>query len=79
MRIGLGVGDFNEPGSVDDVVREVAAAHADGFPAVWVPQHSAFEAFSLLTVVGRDVPDIELGVAVVRPTRDTRSAWLWGR
>lgn len=45
-----------------DAVREVAEA---GFRRAWVPQLLGLEALTAIAVAGREVPDIELGTAVV--------------
>jgi F420-dependent oxidoreductase-like protein len=63
MRYGIfGDGDV---GSVDRVVAGARAAHEDGFAAYWIPQIFAVDALTALAVAGREVPDIELGTAVV--------------
>jgi len=64
MRIGIFGGDFAGR-TVDDVVAAAHAVHDEGFPTFWVPQVFGFDALTLLGIVGREVPDIELGTAVV--------------
>jgi len=41
------------------------AAEADGLDSYWLPQIFGTDALSALTVIGREVPRIELGTAVV--------------
>jgi 5,10-methylenetetrahydromethanopterin reductase len=65
MRIGVAVGEFARPSSVDDVVADAARARDDGFATAWMPQMFGFEALSLLAVAGREVDGIELGTSVV--------------
>ena len=66
MRIGI-FGGVQDPAgaSVDDCVTAARQAAADGFPSYWVPQIFGLDALTVLAVVGREVPDIELGTAVV--------------
>src|SRR5581483_11893269 len=59
--IGVMVGGSELSGLVE-AVREVAAA---GFQRAWVPQVFGIEALTAIAVAGREVPDIELGTAVV--------------
>lgn len=61
MRIGI----FGGEGSVQTIVDAATAAEADGFDSFWLPQIFGTDAMSALTVVGREVPRIELGTAVV--------------
>ncbi|MCA1845352.1 MAG: LLM class flavin-dependent oxidoreductase, partial [Actinobacteria bacterium] len=61
MDIGVTVGGGGL-GSVIDAIREVADA---GVRRAWVPQLFGIEALTAIAVAGREVPDIELGTAVV--------------
>jgi 5,10-methylenetetrahydromethanopterin reductase len=61
MDIGVMVGGSGLSGLVD-AVREVAEA---GIRRAWVPQLLGIEALTAIAVAGREVPDIELGTAVV--------------
>ena len=61
MRIGL----FGGEGSLQTLVDGAVAAEADGFDSYWLPQIFGTDALSALTVIGREVPRIELGTAVV--------------
>jgi 5,10-methylenetetrahydromethanopterin reductase len=64
MRIGKFGGTVNE-GTIDDVVAEARRAAADGFASYWVPQIFGHDALTVLAIVGREVPRIELGTSVV--------------
>ena len=64
MRIGL-VSNQVGSGSLDDVVAEAKAAADDGFHTFWSSQIFGFDALTALAIVGREVPGIELGTAVV--------------
>jgi F420-dependent oxidoreductase-like protein len=64
MRIGIFGGDTANR-TIDDVVADVRQADADGFVSYWLPQIFAMDAITTLAVVGREVPRIELGTAVV--------------
>lgn len=64
MRIGLIVnpmGGGGLAGAIDQIRRAAAA----GLHAAWIPQIFGLDALSVLAVAGREVPDIELGTAVV--------------
>jgi len=61
MDIGVMVGGTGL-GAVIEAVREVAEA---GVRRAWVPQVFGIEALTAIAVAGREVPDIELGTAVV--------------
>jgi F420-dependent oxidoreductase-like protein len=63
MRFGIfGDGDL---ATIDTVVAAARAARDDGFAHYWIPQIFGIDALTALTVAGREVPDIELGTAVV--------------
>lgn len=64
MRIGYFGGTINE-GTIDDVVAEARLAEAEGFATYWAPQIFGHDALTVLAVVGREVPRIELGTSVV--------------
>jgi F420-dependent oxidoreductase-like protein len=62
MRIGIFGG---EPPSMDAAVKSARATADQGFPSWWVPQIFGMDALTTLAVVGREVPGIELGTAVI--------------
>jgi 5,10-methylenetetrahydromethanopterin reductase len=64
MRIGVMSNAINS-GTLDEVVDEARQAEADGFDTFWVSQIFGHDALTALAVVGREVPRIELGTAVV--------------
>lgn len=74
MRIGI-FGGTAVNGSIDDVVRDTATAHEQGFATYWVPQIFGWDALTLLAVVGRETEGIELGTSVV-PTYPRHPAML---
>ena len=61
MDIGVMVGGTGL-GALIEAVREVAEA---GVRRAWIPQVFGLEALTAIAVAGREVPDIELGTAVV--------------
>lgn len=64
MRFGS-FSDAINTGTVDAVVEEARRAEADGFDSFWVPQIFGHDALTVLAVVGREVPRLELGTSVV--------------
>ena len=64
MRIGMFGGDTANR-TIDDVVDDARATEADGFASYWIPQIFGLDAISTLAIVGREVPRLELGTAVV--------------
>jgi F420-dependent oxidoreductase-like protein len=64
MRIGIFAG-HTANGPIDTTVAAARAAADDGFATFWLPQIFGMEALIALAVVGREVPGIELGTAVV--------------
>jgi len=64
VRIGIYRGDAAS-GPIDKVVGAARDAAAAGYASFWLPQVMGVDAMTALAVVGREVPDIELGIAVV--------------
>jgi 5,10-methylenetetrahydromethanopterin reductase len=64
MRIGTMGGAVND-GTIEQMIDEARQVAADGFHTYWVPQIFGHDALTALAVVGREVPGIELGTAVV--------------
>ncbi len=63
LRIGInGTGELS---SVDRAVEVARRAEADGFDTYWAAQIFGLDALTTLALVGREVPRIELGTAVV--------------
>jgi F420-dependent oxidoreductase-like protein len=63
MRIGIFGGTGRA--SVDDVVRAAQRTEQDGFASYTLPQIFGLDAMSMLAVIGREVPRIELLTGVV--------------
>lgn len=61
MRIGV----FTQPPTVPAAVEEVRRVADAGFASVWMPQIFGIDAITALTVAAHEVPEIELGTAVV--------------
>jgi F420-dependent oxidoreductase-like protein len=64
MKVGIFGGD-TAGRTVDDVVAEAAQVEADGFATYWIPQIFGLDTLTVLAVVAREVPRVELGTAVV--------------
>ena len=64
MRIGLFGGD-TAGRSIDDVIADARQAEAEGFASYGLPQIFAMDAMTVLAIVGREVPRIELSTGVV--------------
>jgi len=62
MRLGV---MLDTSGSLDAVVAHLRKLADAGFASAWVAQLFGYDALTLLAVGGREVPDIELGTAVV--------------
>ena len=62
MRLGI---MFDNGKPIDDVISQVQRLRDMGFDAAWSSQIFGPDALTLLAVVGRAVPDITLGTAVV--------------
>jgi 5,10-methylenetetrahydromethanopterin reductase len=65
MRVGIFSGAMNAGGTLDDVVAEAREAEADGFATFWTAQVFGHDALTVLAIIGREVPRIELGTSVV--------------
>jgi F420-dependent oxidoreductase-like protein len=61
MRIGI----FGQALTVDDLVEQARKVHERRFASFWTPQIFDLDALTALAVVGREVPELELGTAVV--------------
>ena len=66
MQIGLVFGELVGSTSLDSMLQEVGAAREAGFSTAWTVQVFGWDALTALALVGRQVPDIGLGTAVVR-------------
>lgn len=75
MRIGIFGGDVAATGTIDDHIAAARQAADDGFSGFWLPQIFGYDALTVLALIGREVPGIELGTAVV-PTYPRHPAAL---
>jgi 5,10-methylenetetrahydromethanopterin reductase len=75
MRIGIFGGDVAATGTIDDHIAAARQAADDGFTGFWLPQIFGYDALTVLALIGREVPGIELGTAVV-PTYPRHPAAL---
>jgi F420-dependent oxidoreductase-like protein len=64
-RMKIGIFGSQNDSTVDSVVAEAKRAEADGFASFWQSQIFGLDALSTLSVVGREVPRIELGTSVI--------------
>jgi 5,10-methylenetetrahydromethanopterin reductase len=64
MRIGW-MSNANAKGSIDDVVAECRQVVDDGLATFWMSQIFGMDALTALAIVGREVPGVEVGTAVV--------------
>ena len=51
--------------TVDEIVAEAASAREFGFNGMWLTQSAGLDALTTLAIVGRAVPNLDLGTAVV--------------
>jgi F420-dependent oxidoreductase-like protein len=59
------IGVFVDGQDVESLVKQARSVHERGFSSAWAPQVFGPDALTALAVVAREVPDIELGTAVV--------------
>ncbi len=66
MRIGIFGGEVASGAQgVERFLAAVGTAQEQGFASFWLPQIFGYDALTLLAVAGAQVPDIELGTAVI--------------
>jgi len=65
MRISINGTSIIGPADLDALVDHARTAAADGFDTWWLAQTGLVETLTLFAVIGREVPDITLGTAVV--------------
>ena len=80
MRIGIFGGETGQgAGGMDELVEARQRDASDqGFASYWLPQIFGVDALTALAVVGREVPDIELGTSVI-PTYPRHPMMLAGQ
>lgn len=74
MRIGIFGGD-TAGRTIDEIIRSAREAEEAGFASYSIPQIFGFDAITILSIIGREVPRIELGTGVV-PTYTRHPAVL---
>ncbi len=62
MRIGIGL---DTAGPVDELVERARGLAANGVATLWASQIFAWDTLTALAVVGREVPSVDLGTAVI--------------
>ena len=75
MRIGV---MFDTEVPFDQMVGQVVGLRDAGIQSAWASQIFGYDALTALAVVGREVPDIDLGTAVV-PTYPRHPVMLAGQ
>jgi len=75
VRIGIFGGEVAATGSLHEHVAVARTVADQGFAGFWLPQIFGYDALTTLAVIGREVPNIELGTAVV-PTYPRHPAML---
>ncbi len=75
MRLGTVLAEPAGPDAIGTLTGQIRAAAADGFSSAWMSNIFGLEALTSLAVAGREVPEIELGTAVV-PTYPRHPAVL---
>ena len=73
MKIGI-FGGAITTGTLDAIVDEARTVEQDGFASYWAPQLFGHDTLTALAVVGREVPRIEIGTAVVPTYHDVGAA-----
>ena len=65
MRIGIMVGEITGAASLDQLISQVQAAADAGLDTAWQAQLTGLDALTTIAIVGRAVPGIKLGTAVI--------------
>jgi len=67
MKIGINASGLTQKASIELVREDALNAAKAGFSSYWIAEHPSmgFDALTVLASIARDVPDIELGTAVV--------------
>jgi 5,10-methylenetetrahydromethanopterin reductase len=67
MKIGINGTGLVQKASINAIREDALAAVKDGFSSYWLAEHptGGFDALTVLSVIAADVPDIELGTAIV--------------
>ena len=75
MRIGVSLQDPTGPSPMTALREELQRAADQGFASAWMSNIFGVDALTALAVAGSGVPGIDVGTAVVPPTRGTRPCW----
>lgn len=67
MKIGINGTGLVQKASIDAIRNDARRAQEEGFESYWLAEHptGGFDALTVLTAIAADVPNIELGTAVV--------------
>lgn len=65
MKLGIFDDGASGGATIDQMVANAESARVAGFDHYWLPQIFGFESLSVLAIIGREVPEIGLGTAVV--------------
>lgn len=65
MKIGIDIGDTTGPVPLDTMVVRAQRARQLGLDSVWMGQYVGWDILTALALVGREVPDLALGTAIV--------------
>jgi len=67
MKIGMNGTGLVQKASVKAIIDDAAAAREAGYKSYWIAEHptGGFDALTVLSVVAQQVPDIELGTAII--------------
>jgi F420-dependent oxidoreductase-like protein len=65
VKIGVDIGDTTGPVTLDTMVARAQRAREFGLHSVWMGQYVGWDILTALALVGREVPDLELGTAIV--------------
>ena len=67
MKIGINGTGLVQQASITAIKEDALKAVAEGFSSYWIAEHptGGFDALTVLAVIANDVPDIELGTAIV--------------
>ena len=67
MRIGINGSGLVASASIDKILASARQTAEDGLSSFWLPEHptGGLDALSVLTIVGQQVPHLELGTAII--------------
>jgi F420-dependent oxidoreductase-like protein len=67
MKLGINGTGLVQRASIDAIRSDAQAAARDGFANYWLAEHptGGFDAMTVLSAIGSEVPDIEMGTAVI--------------